>query len=150
MGLTYILFYCDKKWEDPQHLKGASLTYLTSSMVVWFGYIGHISSAKEGRHLFYTCDYYLSPHLWTRGGRLQSYFLFCISLSLILLAELEDVSSLLCEALTNISTTCPAHIREGFMLIFEFRENQFEQTKTLENFRQEAKNSALNEFNFMQ
>jgi len=27
---------------------------------------------------------------------------------------MEDVSSLLCEALTNISRTCPAHIRECF------------------------------------
>jgi hypothetical protein len=31
--------------------------------------------------------------------------------------------------LTNISTTCPAHIREGFMLIFEFREKPIRRTE---------------------
>ncbi len=31
VGLTYIL-YCSKQWEDPLHLKGASLTFLVTSI----------------------------------------------------------------------------------------------------------------------
>ncbi len=91
-------------------------------MVVWFGDIGHLSSAKEGVDFLHMVITTCHPGCGREEEdcSLIFYSLLVWGIIYVVLAELEDVSSLLCEALTNISTTCPAHIREGFRLIFEF------------------------------